>query len=289
MKVPKVSVVIITYNESAHIKECLESVLGQRYGDMEVIVVDSYSSDGTTEIIKSFRDDRLELVLTKTHCRAVARNKGLNRSKGEFVFFIDGDCVASKNWIKAGIAAFKSGIVGVEGRTYYVSKDFKPTMRDKVHYNITGGIYPTSNIAYRRKTLENLNGFDERLHYAEDVDLAIRAKKIGSIVFNSKMLVTHQREFHPIKGFFYKEERLRCGILLIKKHYESKIYRIWRIAYPISALMLNPFFVLVYFVLSRRRIENITDLAFIPLYFIRPYITRAAVWKAARQEGIFLI
>jgi len=286
---PKVSVIVITHNEAPYISNCLKSVLNQSYENFEIIIVDEHSSDGTLDIVKSFKSRKIRLALSSSKNICVARNIGIKQARGEFVFFIDGDCIASRNWIIAAMKNFKDDVIGIEGKTYYVSKNFRPSLRDKIIYNLKGGLYATCNIAYKKKTLKEIGGFDEKFKFAGDIDLGLRAKKLGKIFFEDKMVVFHQRKLLSTRDFFVDQEKLKSGIIIIKKHYESGFYRVGRIVYPASFLMLFPAFVIIYLILSRRRLEKLSDLLFLPLYFIQPYFIRAVVWKTAVEEKIFLI
>lgn len=289
MSNPKVSVIIITCNEAPYISKCLKSVLRQSYKNFEIIIVDEHSSDGTLDIVKSFKSRKIKLTFSSSNNICVARNIGIKKARGEFIFFIDGDCVASRNWIRIAMENFKNDIIGIEGKTYYVSKNFKPGLRDNVIYNLKGGLYATCNIAYKKKVLKEIGGFDENFKFAGDIDLGLRAKKLGKIVFEDKMIVFHQRKVLSPRDFFGDQEKLKSGIMVIRKYYESKFHHIGRVAYPAYLLMLLPVFVIIYIILSRRRIEEFSDLLFLPLYFIRPYFVRTVVWKSAIEEKVFVI
>jgi glycosyltransferase involved in cell wall biosynthesis len=88
--VPKVSAVIATHNRADYVLEAVESVLAQVYEDVELIVVDDGSTDGTLERLAPFAD-RLRVVVQEHSGRAVARNTGLREAQGEYVSFLDSD------------------------------------------------------------------------------------------------------------------------------------------------------------------------------------------------------
>ena len=99
-KVPKpkasgrslVSVILPVYNGEKYIPFALESILGQSYTNLELIVVDDASTDRSAEVVAGFKDRRVRLVrLKKNRGPAFARNAGLVRAKGEWVGFIDAD------------------------------------------------------------------------------------------------------------------------------------------------------------------------------------------------------
>ena len=79
---PKVSVVIPTYNRAAKVQSAIESVLAQTFSDLEVIVVDDGSSDGTGEILREAFGDRIRYYAQPNQGASVARNRGDRGSPG---------------------------------------------------------------------------------------------------------------------------------------------------------------------------------------------------------------
>lgn len=92
-----VSVIIPVYNAKKFLCRCLDSVLGQSYGDIEVVAVNDGSTDGSYDVLKSYagNDGRLRIVNQANGGVAVARNTGLANATGEYVLFVDAD-----DWIE---------------------------------------------------------------------------------------------------------------------------------------------------------------------------------------------
>jgi glycosyltransferase involved in cell wall biosynthesis len=88
---PKVAVVIAAYNTEAYIRETLESVFTQSLENIEVIVVDDGSTDGTQKILGSFSDRRLTVLCQQNGGVSAARNAGLAAARAPYVFFLDAD------------------------------------------------------------------------------------------------------------------------------------------------------------------------------------------------------
>lgn len=88
---PLVSVIIPSFNAENYIEECVDSVLGQSLKDFELIVVDDGSTDGTVNLVKSIQDQRLSLI-EATHVNAGrARNLGMAKATGKYLYFLDAD------------------------------------------------------------------------------------------------------------------------------------------------------------------------------------------------------
>ena len=88
---PKVSVVIPTYNRADKVGKTIESVLAQTFTDLEVIVVDDGSSDGTGQMLKHAFGDRIRYYFQLNQGVSVARNRGIEEAKGEWIAFLDSD------------------------------------------------------------------------------------------------------------------------------------------------------------------------------------------------------
>ncbi len=88
-----ISIIVPAYNAADYITECLESVLAQEHADMEVIVVDDGSTDGTTALLRSMavNEPRLRVIRQANTGVSAARNHGLREARGEYVMFVDAD------------------------------------------------------------------------------------------------------------------------------------------------------------------------------------------------------
>src|ERR1700683_2856891 len=101
----RVSVTVVTYNSGRFIKRCLESVLEQKYGDLDVVVIDNASTDGTVDILEQFTD----------HCRifyndenigfAAAQNQAIRLARGEWVLTLNPDVLLLPDFIQALVRA----------------------------------------------------------------------------------------------------------------------------------------------------------------------------------------
>ena len=92
-KKPLVSVIIPVYNVSRYLPQCLDSVTSQTYQNLEIVIVDDGSTDGSGSICAHYaeRDDRILLIRSENKGLASARNLGLGSICGEYISFIDSD------------------------------------------------------------------------------------------------------------------------------------------------------------------------------------------------------
>ena len=90
---PKISVIIPIYNVEKYLSQCLESLLNQTYTDWEAICVNDGSSDGCEEIVKQYaeRDPRIKIITQDNQGLSMARNNGLKKATGDYIYFLDSD------------------------------------------------------------------------------------------------------------------------------------------------------------------------------------------------------
>ena len=279
-----VSVIIITRNHSEYLSRCLESVLNQSYKNFEIIFIDHNSLDNTAEVIQSFKSEKLKYFLYKEKENiAAVRNFGIKKSQGDYVFFTDSDCMVTKNWIEEGMNILsKNEVAGVEGKTVAEHQDFGASQHFVENYS--GGQYQTCNIAYKRNFLIDCGMFNEKYSIAyEDIDLAIRIKKSSIIVFNSDMLVFHQLVRWTIKGLISNSLRGKDKVMLIKEHEYNQILKYKILEVNSLILVLFPFLLIFHY-----RIKNLNDLCILPFLYIRAFIHRFVVWKAAIINKILI-
>ncbi|MDE7177479.1 MAG: glycosyltransferase [Lachnospiraceae bacterium] len=88
-----ISIIVPVYNVENYIRECLESILNQTYGNLQIIVVDDGSTDNSGKISDEYagKDKRIQVIHTKNHGPGHARNEGLRYARGKYVGFVDGD------------------------------------------------------------------------------------------------------------------------------------------------------------------------------------------------------
>lgn len=102
MNAPLISVIIPVYNVEKYLRQCLESVIGQTYINLEIILIDDGSTDGSSKICDDFAaiDDRIVVIHQHNMGLSSARNVGLDIMKGDYVSFVDSD-----DWIERDMFA----------------------------------------------------------------------------------------------------------------------------------------------------------------------------------------
>lgn len=111
-----ISLIVPVYNVEEYLEECLESIRKQTYQDIEVILVNDGSTDGSQAICEYFcqTDKRFRLINQKNQGQSVARNHGVKESLGEYIMFVDSDDVVSLGLLEQLMKYMSDGIDIVE-------------------------------------------------------------------------------------------------------------------------------------------------------------------------------
>ncbi len=102
---PRVSVVIPLYNKAASVRDAVDSALRQSFGDLELIVVDDGSTDGSASAVRGITDPRIRLLAQANAGPGAARNRGLAEAVGEYVAFLDADDEWDSAFLGLAVAA----------------------------------------------------------------------------------------------------------------------------------------------------------------------------------------
>lgn len=188
-----ISIVLNILNEERNIRDLMDSLVTQE-GPVEVVVVDAGSCDRTVEYVRGYTE-QYDFVRSFHHpgTRGESTNFGICQAKGDVICFIGGDCIANPFWLHQMRKSLKAADV-VAGRTinigYHAFEDLERVELYRRGYDIS---YPSCNMGYRRKVIEDVKGFDPWFITAEDIDLNLRAVDFGyKIGYNDKMVVYHR-------------------------------------------------------------------------------------------------
>ncbi len=111
--VPQISVVLCTYNRADRVGDAVRAILDQHGADLELVVVDDGSTDGTPEALAAIDDDRMTVVRRTNGGLSAARNSGLAAATAPWVVFIDDDDAAQPGWAAAFVALGADPTVGI--------------------------------------------------------------------------------------------------------------------------------------------------------------------------------
>ena len=96
----KISIIIPVYNCEEYIKKCIDSIIEQTYKDFEVIIINDGSTDNTNYILNEYKNySNIIIINQNNHGVSYSRNVGLEKAKGNYICFIDGDDYIDKDYL----------------------------------------------------------------------------------------------------------------------------------------------------------------------------------------------
>lgn len=300
-----ISFIIIGRNEGKKLIKCFESVfatvLFNQIKEYEVIYVDSNSSDNSIEIVKQFKQVKI-FKITGVYNAAIGRNIGYKESKGDILFFIDGDMELFPEFLANVIdekLQLKYDFVSGQLMDYLYDDKGNYLINHRYHtggaqkdkfYAFTGGIF-----LIKRKLWESVNGMKNKYKNGEDFDLGLRLAKEDIFLLRKKeMIAKHHTisymdnkrkwkmlfdgsQFY-VRGLLYREH-------LFNKHVYALILRNdWTLLFLLLVSLISFitetfsfYFLYVFLVILRSVIQKnnrYSDIIFnIPYYILRDILT----------------
>jgi len=268
-----ISVVIANYNRKDLLKRCLDSVRGQSFKDIDLIVVDNGSADNSAKMVRSFYPEARLICNSENLFFCKAQNQGIEVAKGDFILSLNSDCVLDRDYLKKALETIKwdaeIGMVSgkilradkktIDSTGLFLGRNRKAIergygKRDNAQREKPGYVFGVSGacVFFRKDMLEDIKDrhgyFDERFGmYYEDLDLCWRAQKKGwKAYYNPKALAYHVRggtaiDHAGVKGLNFP--RLSNGL---KKRYISNRYMCMRKNDSMWGVILNLPFILLY-------------------------------------------
>lgn len=197
MKKPKVTVLMSVYNGEKYLREAIDSILNQTFGDFEFLIIDNGSMDGTAAILRDYRDDRIKPISNKNKLSlAESLNKGLALARGQYTARMDADdislperlekqakfldanpaiCVVGSWWKNIDKNNKVIGLMRVPARDY-----------ECAFMMFAKGENPVGHpcVMYRTAKIKESGGYDPEYKNAEDVELWFRLNVRGFQIAN---------------------------------------------------------------------------------------------------------
>jgi len=203
MLMPKVSVVIPTYNHARYLPHALNSVINQSYPNLEVLVIDDGSTDGTAELVNPYRS-KINYVYKTNGGTPSALNLGLSLAMGKYVCWLSADDIlmADKVAKQVGLMEGDPGlgfsytsfmVIDANGtKQYDVNSAYYPDKQEMVTKLMEGCFINGSSVMMRRSALKVVGDFDVGLPQAHDYDLWYRFLRFYSCGFLAEPLLAYR-------------------------------------------------------------------------------------------------
>jgi len=184
---PKVSIIMPSFNSGRFIREAIDSILSQNYPSLELIVTDGGSTDDTMEILKSY-GARIRWISEKDRGQGDALNKGFSMAGGEILGWLNADDLYEPGSLQTVGSFFEEhpDTLWVSGYCSIIDEQGKEIRKlitrykiwrlrhYRYHHLLTENFLPQMGVFLRKKALERVGPIDETLYYAMDYDLWLR-------------------------------------------------------------------------------------------------------------------
>ena len=222
-----VSVIMPVYNVEKYIAKCVQSVLNQTYKNFELLVIDDGSPDGSIKVVEAYNDPRIKIFRKTNGGLSDARNFGLERASGDYIYFIDSDDWVEPTLLKESVSVMETEVLDlvifgyindkedIEGKLLH-SKACLPTdttfLRecghlkiDKAHFRLLGYAW---NKVYRKSFLDRYClRFEKGTSLVEDILFnSTLLAKINKIRFIGKSLYHYSsRPVETLNRAYYED------------------------------------------------------------------------------------
>lgn len=261
-----ISVVIPVFNREKTIERAIRSVINQTYNDIEIIIVDDCSTDNSANIIRKLMKEHSYMYyyrLEKNSGACVARNKGIELAKGEYIAFQDSDDEWKANKLEEQYSYMKNNNARVcfcqllEHTSYGERK--KPDIETLGFIDrnelLTESIVSTQTLMVRKECLEKVR-FDPCMPRLQDYDLCIRLSEFYNFYFLNKVLVDVYAQADSISS---NGKKLLEALTIIQNKYSNllnendafKLYLQKGIATAKEQLGINAFRERLYYLLKK--------------------------------------
>jgi len=179
---PLVTIVTVCFNAAAHIEQTIKSVLAQSYSQIEYVVIDGGSTDGTLEIIERFSNRITKWISEPDDGIAHAMNKGLEMTRGDYVLFLHADdYLLSQTSIEEAVSYLQGDHEIVAFTIYYETSKGKALNRPRGfdwRMNFKTGLWHQA-VFCQRCLFDRIGGFDPSFRITMDYEFFLRAYRRG--------------------------------------------------------------------------------------------------------------
>lgn len=222
----RVSVIIPSYNCASHLAAALDSVLAQTYSDLEIIVVDDGSTDGTVDVIAPYLD-RVQYIQQNNKGLPGARNAGIQKASGEYIALLDADDTWVPQKLEQQLPRFADrevGIVYSDFAVQYADGRYLPSYLTERPLAAEGHVFDAyiqsrflfpSTMLLRRSCIEECGLFDEEMLACEDIELFARICVRWKVALVNDVLMVRNEGAHNITA--NQEKMSAYTILALKK------------------------------------------------------------------------
>lgn len=228
----KVSIIVPVYNVEKYLRKCLDSIVNQTYKDIEIILIDDGSTDNSGKICDEYalNDNKICVIHSSNNGVSYARNYGINKAKGKYILFIDGDDFIDENYVQELITLTKKEdydlVICNEYDYFTISNYISPReillpltgIFKYDYYRLKNIIEPPYLKLYKMEIINNFDiRFKENISYCEDQIFNMEYfRYVNKYAFVNKPLYYHIHEKNNSLGKIKNKINMEATIKKIK-------------------------------------------------------------------------
>lgn len=215
-----ISVIVPIYNSEKYLERCIQSILNQSYRNIELILVNDGSKDGSLDICKKYSkcDSRIKIINKENQGVAAARNSGIEISSGEYIAFVDSDDHINENLYQELMGRVGDGIDVIALSSYSINQSEKlfssiTEMNGENALRLLFKLqFPTSLWAYMysRKIIDGIK-LNNQVHFFEDFEFNYHVlKKVNKVAICNKKLYSYEINDTSINRQSINDKKMTC-------------------------------------------------------------------------------
>lgn len=247
---PRVTIVTPSFNQADYLEQTIMSVLNQDYPNIEYIIIDGGSTDGSVEIIKNFQNRLAYWVSEADRGQSAAINKGFKRGTGQIFHWLNSDDLLMPSAVriavhylmkKPDIGLVYGDRITIDSRGNFLSLTQVPSFSEKIfrhHLRI-----PQETAFFRSELWRQVSGVDEELRYCMDYDLFVKLSKktrfyhipvvLGAyrkhllsktVIYSHDLKTAGREEFDKVYRRHYSKDRRKLNVRLCKALNKVRLY-----------------------------------------------------------------
>ena len=200
---PKITVLLSVFNDEKYISEAIESILNQTFEDFELIIIDDCSTDGTIEVINSYKDSRIRLIINEKNIDITkSLNKGLKSARGKYIARHDSDDVSTPERLEKQFNFLENNkdYAAVGSYTETIDEDSNlirllrcETSAEEIYYNLSyRNNLTSSSIMFVKEIIHDIGSYDESSSNSEDHEFWFRISRKYKIYVIAEYLIKYR-------------------------------------------------------------------------------------------------
>ncbi len=296
-----ISVILPVFNNASTVRDTVLSVLDQDYHLFELIIVDDGSTDSSDEILSEFVNYKNVRIYFREENRGAAScmNLGTEKARYDRIAIIDGDAVASRNWLSKASEKFEDNDIIFGPFVCHPRNFFERTLASTISFPQNSCNYMEdcvkrfppvgTNFFYKKAIFYRLGGFDTTLRIGYDRAFIYKAIEEGSkIKYISDLIV-----FHPLPDtlskFLKRSYRFTCWDLIARKKFKQKKLKDYGFIFHLKRTVTILFIIGFLFIWGGIKIGGLLSISFLILAFLCLLLKYLRISKDLRSAVLITI